>query len=516
MVARATTVAFLGLNTHKVDVQAHMGAGMPSFQIVGLPDKGVDESRERVRSALQSIGIALPSKRIIVNLAPADLRKTGSHYDLPIALALLFEMKILPQSDGDGAIALGELSLDAHITSVPGVLPASLFASHHDYGVICPHACGQEARFAGDHVDILAPDSLIALVNHWRGTQTIAPPQLPINSCEQKDTHPLPDFVDIKGQEDAKYAIEIAASGGHHMLMVGSPGAGKSMLASRLHTILPPLSSQEALEVSMIHSLAGTMPKESIVTQRPYRAPHHSASLPSLIGGDKLARPGEVSLCHRGVLFLDELPEFSRSTLEALRQPIESGFVLVARAKAHCHYPAQFQLIAAMNPCPCGYHGSEKVECSCTKTKIRAYQNRISGPLYDRIDLYVDVPELNARELIQPTPSQQTNSTTIAKRVAQTRQLQQERFRTMNLNTLYLNAQADGKILEEIAPLGHKESHILADAIDTLKLSARSYHKVLRLARTLCDMDTQDMNAPINKYHIAHALNYRRKVLHKV
>ncbi len=346
-VARIYTVAFQGIEAREVDVQVHIAdGGSGQFTLVGLADKAVAESKERVRVALTAIGLSMPWQRVTVNLAPADLPKEGSHYDLPIALGLLAAMGVLPASEMEHYVALGELSLDAQVIAVAGVLPAALAASEQHRGLICPAACGSEAAWAGD-VEIIAAPSLIALVNHMRGVQVLNRPAAKLAD----DRTSIPDLKDVKGQETAKRALEIAAAGGHNMLMIGPPGAGKSMLAQRLPGLLPPLDAREALEISMVQSLAGELPDGTISRRRPFRSPHHSASMAALVGGGLKVKPGEVSLAHLGVLFLDELPEFQRAVLDSLRQPIETGEAIVARANAHVRYPARFQLVAAMNPC---------------------------------------------------------------------------------------------------------------------------------------------------------------------
>lgn len=399
MVARVATVAFQGIDTLDIDVQVQMSGGMPTFTIVGLPDKAVGESRERVRSALGAMGLALPPKRITVNLSPADVLKEGSHFDLPIALGLLVVMGVIPADEIVRYMALGELALDGAITPVAGVLPAAIAASAKERGIICPAATGGEAAWA-DGIEVLAPASLIALINHFKGTQVLTPPE-PMLADEDWTG---PDLIDIKGQETAKRALELCAAGGHNLLMIGPPGAGKSMLAQRLPGILPMLDPREALEVSMIHSIAGMLKGGLLSRRRPFRDPHHSASLAAMVGGGTRAKPGEVSLAHNGVLFLDELPEFQRPTLEALRQPVESGAVMVARANAHITYPARFQLVAAMNPCRCGHLDDPSIACARAPRCAQDYQAKISGPLFDRIDLHVDVPAVSPADLSLPPP----------------------------------------------------------------------------------------------------------------
>jgi magnesium chelatase family protein len=497
-VAHVYTVAFLGIEAREVDVQVHIGdSGNGLFNIVGLADKAVAESRERVRAALAAIGLALPFKRITVNLAPADLPKEGSHYDLPIALGLLAAMGVLPASEMAGFVALGELSLDAALTPVAGVLPAALAASQQNRGLICPAACGAEAAWAGD-IDILAAPSLIALVNHMKGTQVLNPPQPKL----AEETRAVPDLRDVKGQETAKRALEIAAAGGHNLLMIGPPGAGKSMLAQRLPGLLPRLDAREALEISTIQSLAGVLTDGAISRRRPFRNPHHSASMAALVGGGLRVRPGEVSLAHLGVLFLDELPEFQRGVLDSLRQPIETGEAVVARANAHLRYPARFQLVAAMNPCRCGYLSEPAQACGRAPKCGQDYQARVSGPLFDRIDLHVDVAAVAVSDLALPPPAE--GSAEVAARVGAARAIQLARYAPHGLR---INAEAEGEILDRYATPDAPGAKLLSEAADTMRLTARGYHRVLKVARSIADLAGSDS---VRRPHIGEALSYRR------
>jgi len=398
LVAIVATCAYLGLEARGVDVQVQLAPGVPAFNIVGLADKAVAESRERVRAAIAAIGLALPPKRITVNLSPADLPKEGSHYDLPIALALLAAMGVADAEALSGYVAVGELGLDARIAASPGVLLAALHAASSDKGLICPAAQGSEAAWAGS-VEVVAATDLLGLLNHLKGLQLLAPP----TPGEAAEAVSGPDLRQVKGQETAKRALEIAAAGGHNLLMIGPPGAGKSLMASCMPGILPPLTPAEALEVSMIGSVAGTLSDGRITRQRPYRAPHHSASIAALVGGGLRVKPGEVSLAHLGVLFLDELPEFQRAVLDSLRQPLETGVVSVARANAHVTFPARVQMIAAMNPCRCGHLGDPALGCSRAPRCAADYQAKVSGPLLDRIDLHVEVEAVTAADVKHDT-----------------------------------------------------------------------------------------------------------------
>ncbi len=503
--ARVHTVAFHGTECLDIDVQVRVMPGLVAFNVVGLPDKAVNESRERVRNALQALGLALPAARITVNLAPADVAKEGSHYDLPIALALLGAMDVLPKEEVAEYVALGELSLDGSITNVQGVLPAAIYAAGKNLKFICPAASGPEAAWAGDADSVLAPPHLLGLINHFKGTQVLRPPiaSLPVSN----DNGPRRDWSEVRGQETAKRALEIAAAGGHNVLMSGPPGSGKSMLAARLPTILPPLTTQEALEVSLIHSLAGTLPEGGLVSTRPYREPHHSASLPALVGGGLRAKPGEISLAHHGVLFLDELPEFQRPALEALRQPIEGGQVTIARANHHVTYPARFQLIAAMNPCKCGYLGDAARSCSKVPRCGVDYQARLSGPILDRIDLHVDVAAISANDL-QTAPMGE-DSTTVRARVIAARAFAAARY-AGETHAPRCNADLQGEQLQTVTALDTEGQKMLGQAVDKFRLSARAYYRVLRVARTLADLAQSEK---IQTLHLAEALAYRPLVL---
>ena len=502
MVQRVSTVAFEGIEARAVDVQVQVAPGLPAFNIVGLPDKAVSEARERVRAALIASGLALPARRITVNLAPADLPKEGSHYDLPIALGLMATIGAIPSDALSGFSVLGELGLDGSIAAVAGVLPAAIGANARDEGLICPAACGAEAAWASPDIQIVAASSLIQIANHFKGTQVLSRPQPRIRETQST----LLDLRDIKGQESAKRALEIAAAGGHHLLMIGSPGSGKSMLASRLPSILPPLSPAELLEVSMIASVAGEIDGGALTSRRPFRAPHHSASMAALAGGGVRARPGEISLSHNGVLFLDELPEFDPRVLDSLRQPLENGEIAVSRANHRVTYPARFMLVAAMNPCRCGHAYEPGYACKrgrldrCTAD----YQMRISGPLMDRIDLRIEVPAVTASDLILPPPSE--GSAEVAARVAAARNIQADRYAAAGLPHIRTNAEAPSSVLEDIAQPDAQGLKLLRDAAESMHLSARGYHRVLRVARTLADLDGADK---VGRLHLAETLSYR-------
>ncbi len=500
MISRINTIAFNGLEVLNVDLQVQISSGLPAFTIVGLPDKAVAESKERVRAALNSLGLSLPAKRITVNLAPADLLKEGSHFDLPVALGILTNMGVIPMEETDKYIVLGELGLDGSIISVNGVLPVAIKANEQNKGLICPEKQGSEAVWAGLK-DVIAANNLLQLINHFKGSQII--PQPEAKRAEEKLLEL--DLKDVKGQESAKKALEVAAAGAHNMLMIGPPGSGKSMLAQRLISILPPLSPKEALETSMIHSIAGELKDGKISFQRPYRDPHHSASTPALVGGGRKATPGEISLAHNGVLFLDELPEFNKSTLEALRQPLENGCVSISRVNAHTIYPAKFQLIAAMNPCRCGHFGNPELECSRAPLCAEEYQNKISGPLLDRIDITIEVPAVSPWDLANVKETE--SSKEILQRVLQARKIQENRFKKLNYPQLKTNSELKGELLEEVCILENDAKQLLISFAEKNHLSARAYHRTLRLARTIADLQNCEN---ILKLHIAEALSYRK------
>ena len=488
--AQIQSFAFVGIEAVGVEVQVQVSSGLPAFLVVGLPDKAVGEARERVRAALTAMGLALPPRRVLINLAPADLLKEGSHFDLPIALCVLAAMEVLPREDLSSFAALGELSLDGTLNPVAGVLPAAIGASMRGLGLICPVAQGGEAAWAG-RIEVLALPNLLCAVNHFRGTQVLTPPQ-PAGLAEGPRG---PDLSEVKGMETAKRAIEVAAAGSHNLLLIGPPGAGKSMLASRIVGLLPDLTPAEALEVSTIHSVAGLLDGGRLVMRPPYREPHHSASPAALTGGGQRARPGEVSLAHRGVLFLDELPEFPRASLETLRQPLEAGRTTVARASAHITYPARFQLIAAMNPCRCGHLGDASRECGRAPRCGEDYFNRISGPLLDRIDMTVAVQPISPVELSRAPAGEA--SATVAQRVAAARQVQRDRGS--------VNAELDASTIELEA-----EARSLAEtAADKLRLSARGFTRVLRVSRTIADLAGA---ATVRRIDVAEALAFRHRI----
>lgn len=497
--ARVVTFAFNGIDAIPVEVQVQIAPGLPAFNLVGMPNKAVAESRERVRAVLSALGLALPPRRVLVNLAPADLPKEGTHFDLPIALALLAAMEVVPADELQGFAALGELALDGALTAIPGILPAALAAAEAGLGLVCPASQGPEAAWVSSAEIVAAPD-LHRLIAHFTGRQLLPAPKPPLPAPSPADAS-TPCLSEVRGQESAKRALEIAAAGFHNLLFIGPPGAGKSMLAARLPGLLPDLSAQEALEVSLIRSVAGLLEGGRLSLRPPYRDPHHSASQAALTGGGPRGRPGEISLAHRGVLFLDELPEFPRPALEALRQPLESGTVSISRANAHVSYPARVQLVAAMNPCRCGYLGEGGRECGRAPRCGEDYRGKLSGPVLDRLDMSIALQPIPAGELAR-APAGET-SAVVAGRVAQARTMQAERWGRNGPRT---NAEAS---LDHLKPALSAEALVLAErAVERLRLSNRGFIRMLRVARSVADLAG---SAVIGRPHVAEALAYRAR-----
>lgn len=501
MVSEVNTVTFNGISTVDVKVQVSISPGLPAFNIVGLPDKTIGESKERVRAALHSIALAMPPKRVVINLAPADLMKEGSHFDLPIMIGILVGLNVIPKEAVESFIIIGELGLNGHILPVNGILPASIKAATRNMGIICPYENGGEALWSGNDA-IIAASNLLSLINHFKGTQTIAPPQ-PIEQPYAVNTGNSPDFKDVIGQETAKRILEIAATGNHNVLMIGSPGAGKSMLAARMPSILAPMSPEEILETSMIYSIMGEIKNGQLNYIRPFRAPHHSASQVAIVGGghSKRIMPGEISLAHNGVLFLDELPEFSRAIIDSLRQPLETKEVAISRANSHVKYPANFQLIAAMNPCRCGYLNQANQQCSKAPKCGEDYQNKISGPILDRFDLFVEVNTIPEYE--HGLVGENETSEEIRQRVIRAKNFQRDRFKNVPYKT---NASLDGDLLYSCTKIDEDSKTLLNNFAKKMSISMRSYNRILKVSRTIADLANNDH---IEKHHISEALSYR-------
>lgn len=499
MVAKVKTFTFLGVDAVDVDVEVKLTESVNiSFNIVGLPDKAINEAKERVRSAILSMGLAFPPKRITVNLSPADVMKEGSYLDLPIALGILIEMGILHQDVVDEYAVLGELSLDGTIKRVNGVLPSAISARERGLGLICPQECGAEALWAGEDLDIIATRHLLELINHLAGNQFIKKPTLNVENTEVE----YPDLADVCGQEQPKRALEIAAAGGHNMLMVGPPGTGKSMLAQRILGILPDLTAREILETNVIHSLAGNIVDGKLNIKRPFLDPHHSCSMPAMVGGGAKPKPGQISLAHNGILFLDELPEFPRQVLDSLRQPLETGRVSIARATANITYPANFQLIAAMNPCRCGNLGEIGKQCKRAPECAREYQSKISGPLLDRFDLFVDVPRI---DIFAEKNKKQESSAVVKARVLRAREIQMQRYKNTK-NTKLLNATAESSVVSALMPLSDECESILKEYLQKFNISLRSYNKIIKVARTIADLEEKE---DIEVDHIMESILFR-------
>lgn len=505
MVNKVKTATVIGLNAYKVFVETDVINSLPSFSIVGLPDTAINEARDRVRSAIKNSGFTFPAKKVVINLAPADLKKEGSNFDLPIAIGLITEEGVLEPEKLEDYAFIGELSLDGSLRGINGVLPLILGLKEEGIkNIFVPYVNAKEAALAGNDVNIYGAQNLAEVVNHFSDTP-VKPTFVDINTylTENSNQEYLYDFKDVKGQQKAKRALEIAAAGSHNILMTGSPGSGKTLMAKCFASILPPLELKEALELTKIYSISGLLScEEPLMTKRPFRSVHHTASTNGIIGGGSSPKPGEITLAHRGVLFLDEMVEFPRSVLEVLRQPLEDGEVVISRTKHTVRYPAKFMLLGAMNPCPCGYLGDKEKQCTCTEYQISRYQSRLSGPLLDRIDLHVDVPRLTSEELLNTQPSGE-NSNDIRKRVVSARKIQAERYKNDGILT---NSELTSKLIRKYCQIDKASAELLKIASVKYQLSGRRYDRILKLARTIADLEGSEN---IQQAHLMQALQYR-------
>lgn len=500
MLAKINSYGLIGINGCPINVEVDLSYGMQRVDTVGLPDNAVKESKERVRSAIINSGFAYPEMRVVINLAPADIKKEGTVYDLPIALGILAARGVFPINAADDYIIIGELALDGRVRSVTGVLPMVIDAYERGFRhVMLPAQNADEASYFPD-MQVIPVTNLVEACGHLRGSHPIEPhPQLVWS--DRKHEH-LNDFSEIKGQQAAKRAAEIAAAGNHNLLMIGSPGSGKTMLARSIPSILPELSMEESLEVTRIHSVAGELRgRGGIVTERPFRSPHHSASIPALVGGGPKALPGEISLAHYGVLFMDEFPQFPSAVLEALRQPLEDGVVTITRAAAKTTYPAEFMLVAAMNPCPCGNYGSKTKECRCTPSQIEKYRNRISSPLLDRLDIHIEMIEVDYSDLTSKAEGETSSS--VRERVCAARKLQKERYKA---DGILFNSQLNTPLMRKYCRMEASAEDLLHAAYDRFRLSARAYTRVIKVARTIADIAGEET---IKKQHVLEAVQYR-------